>query len=325
MKKCLVTGATGFIGRSLCQHLRRHGVWVRAVVRRPADGPWDEFAVADLSRGGSAVDVLGDVDSVFHLAGRAHAVADRPGDDTEYERINVNGTQTLLAALSEHKVARIVFFSSVKTMGEGGDACVDERCSIPPETAYGSTKLAAERLVQEAGKRYGMHVCNLRLPLVYGPGVKGNLLRMIDAIERGRFPPLPEMGNKRSMVHVDDVVQAALLAATSPRANGQTYIVTDDQTYSTRYIQESIYRALGKRVPSWSVPIFVLRAMAKVGDLISFVTKRRFVFDSGTLEKLLGSSWYSAEKIKRELGYGPKRVFDDAVEEMVAHYKGQRA
>ena len=65
--------------------------------------------------------------------------------------------------------------------------------------------------------------------------------------------------------------------------------------------------------------------MAKVGDLISFVTKRRFVFDSDTLEKLLGSAWYSAEKIKRELGYRPKRVFDDAVEEMVAHYKGQRA
>jgi len=65
--------------------------------------------------------------------------------------------------------------------------------------------------------------------------------------------------------------------------------------------------------------------MAKVGDLISFVTKRRFVFDSDTLEKLLGSSWYSAEKIKRELGYRPKRAFDDAVEEMVSHYKGQRA
>ena len=65
--------------------------------------------------------------------------------------------------------------------------------------------------------------------------------------------------------------------------------------------------------------------MAKVGDLISFVTKRRFVFDSGTLEKLFGSSWYSSEKIKRELGYRPKRAFDDAVEEMVSHYKGQRA
>ena len=65
--------------------------------------------------------------------------------------------------------------------------------------------------------------------------------------------------------------------------------------------------------------------MAKVGDLASLITRRRFVFDSDTLEKLLGPSWYSSEKIKQELGYRPKRVFDDSIEEMVAHYKGQRA
>ena len=144
---------------------------------------------------------------------------------------------------------------------------------------------------------------------------------MIVAIEYGRFPPLPETGNKRSMVHVDDVVQAALLTATSPHANGKTYIVTDDRTYSTRHIHRSICQALGKRVPRWSIPIFFLRVMAKVGDFIGFVTRRRFVFDFGTLEKLLGSAWYSSEKIRRELGYRPKRAFDDSIEEIVVHHK----
>jgi len=95
----------------------------------------------------------------------------------------------------------------------------------------------------------------LRLSMVYGPTRKGNLPRMIEAVTKGRFPPLPETGNKRSMVHVDDVVQAAMLAAERPESVGQTYVVTDGPPYSTRQIYECICEALGRDAPKWHVPI----------------------------------------------------------------------
>ena len=327
-----MTGGTGFIGSHLVSALTRHGADVRVLVRETSEavhggGASDvRRSIGDLNDIASLAHACSDIDTIFHAAGYAHADdSETSTGATQHQKVNVAGTGMLLRCAQEKGVRRFVFISSSKAAGEGGERQVNEEWDRAPETAYGRSKKEAERLVLDAGLQSEMHVCNLRPALVYGPGVKGNLQKMMVAIERGKFPPLPETDNRRSMVHVDDVVQAALLAATSARANGKTYIVTDDQTYSTRCIQQSIYCALGKRVPSWSVPIFVLRAMAKVGDLISFVTTRRFVFDSGTLEKLLGASWYSSEKIKRELGYRPKRAFDDAVEEMVSHYKGQRA
>jgi UDP-glucose 4-epimerase len=205
-------------------------------------------------------------------------------------------------------------------MGEGGERCTDETLQLEPQTAYGRTKREAERLVLDAGSRSAMHVCILRMPLVYGAGVKGNLLRMMQAIDRGRFPPLPDSGNKRSMVHVDDVVQAALLATENPRANGQSYIVTDGRTYTTRELYVLTSRALGKAISRWSLPMSALQA-ATTGDWLGRLRGRRFPFDSDTLDKLLGSAWYSTDKISRELGYRPSRTFADSVGEMVAAYQ----
>ena len=105
-----------------------------------------------------------------------------------------------------------------------------------------------------AGREAGIETCVLRLPLVYGPGQKGNLLRMMEAIDRGRFPPLPDTGNQRSLVHVDDVVQALVLAATHDAAVGKTYYVTDNKPYTTTDLYRMMRRALGRAEPRWSLP-----------------------------------------------------------------------
>jgi nucleoside-diphosphate-sugar epimerase len=188
-------------------------------------------------------------------------------------------------------------------------------------TPYGRAKLEAEKLVLDAGKRHSLHVCVLRLPLVYGLDNDGNIPRMITAVDSGRFPSLPDVGNKRSMVHVADVVQAALLAAEKPAANGQIYLVTDGQTYSTRQLYAMICYALHRPVPTWYIPTSVLRAMGRTGDLIGRLRGRPFMFDSTVLQKLLGSAWYSSEKIVRDLGYRPTRTLEDAIGEMVDEYR----
>jgi len=127
------------------------------------------------------------------------------------------------------------------------------------------------------------------------------------------------------MVHVADVVQAAVLAAETPAANGQCYIVTDGGTYSTRELYLLICRGLGRTVPPWRVPLWALRVAAVAGDAIGKVLGRRFVFDSDALEKLIGSAWYSSGKISRELGYKATRRFEDALPEMIGRYRTDRS
>ena len=193
---------------------------------------------------------------------------------------------------------------------EGRRALTEEDC-IEPDTPYGKSKLAAEELVLHGG--YVPEPVVLRLCMVYGPQAKGNIEKMIEAVRHHRFPPLPEMGNRRSMVHVQDVVQAAVLAGTHPEAVGQVFIVSDGQTYSTRQLYELICRALNRKVPGWSVPIGVLRGLAVVGDLIGKARGRRFVFDSDALAKLTGSAWFSSDRIQTRLGFKPQWTLERAL------------
>jgi len=313
----LVTGASGFIGQVLCQRLRDQRVQVRGGMRRVVEGPWDEVVLVDLVTQRFPEDALAGVDTVFHLAGKAHALSETRQDEEEYSHVNTDGTRVLLEAAKDAGVRRFIFISSVKAMGEGGDACQDESKECRPETPYGESKLAAERLVLEGG--YVPEPVVLRLSMVYGPSRKGNLPRMIDAAAKGLFPPLPEVGNQRSMVHVVDVVQAALLAAEKPVAVGQTYIVTDGQTYSTRQMYEWICEALEKPVPVWNMPVGLLKILAKVGDGIGKIRGRRFLFDSDALDKLTSSACYSSEKIERELGFRPKWDLHSALPDIVAY------
>ena len=302
-KQCaVVTGANGLIGMKLCQALKEHGWHVIAVCRRPAPGPWDQVISADLAKNNQVLLPSG-ISVIFHLAGKAHALAETTQDEADYFAVNTAGTGRMLEASQRAGVRRFVMFSSVKAMGEGEKVEQDETADCRPETPYGKSKLAAEKLVLEGG--YVPEPVVLRLSMVYGLSNKGNLPRMIDAVFKDRFPPLPEVGNRRSMVHVEDVVQAALLTAECPEAVGQIYIVTDGRQYSTRQIYLWICHALQKPVPGWVMPLPALRLLAFIGDGLGRLRHKRFVFDSDALDKLIGSAAYSCRKLQSELAYRP--------------------
>jgi nucleoside-diphosphate-sugar epimerase len=326
--KALVTGAGGFIGQRLVERLRAGNCDVVALIHHEP-GPFDSVEKVD--------EVLGDIrdvdtmkaaaqgcDTVFHLAGRVHALSDTDADDALYDSLNIEGTRNVLEAAIAQGVERFVFFSSVKVLGEGGPERIDEDCEGVPETAYGRSKLTAENLVLEYGKQGGMHVTCLRLPLVYGPGNKGNLFRMIAAIDRGLFPPLPAIGNRRSMVHVSNVVESAWAAATNPNANGRRYIVADAEAYSTDDLYRMICHGLGRKTPRWSIPTGVLQLLGRIGDLIGRARGRRFFFDSDALDKLIGSAWYSSDNISRELGYQPAIEFRESLPELIDWYRASK-
>ena len=307
----VVTGGTGFVGRALCAQLASRGLRVRALARRPARGPWDELVIADVAHdlpGG----VLDGAACVFHVAGYAHART-RGGDAAAtHARVNDRGTGVVLAAALAARVRSFVLASSVKAMGEGGEAALDESAACRPETDYGRAKRAAELRVL-AAHGDGLDASVLRLPLVYGPGVGGNLARLLRAVRGGRLPALRLPPNARSMVDVRDAAAALVLLAESPAAGGRVWLVTDGEDYSTGRVLDAMYAALGRRPPRVAVPWPVLRALAICGDGLGALLGRRMPLDSGALDALAGSARYDASRIRRELGFAPRWTLERAL------------
>lgn len=294
--KNLVTGATGFIGRRLIHPNDR------ALVRR--HGSLADEAIGDLFDRTSLSSACTGIETVFHCAGYAHVFSS--SDPDAHWRINFGGTRNLVEAAADAGVRRFVFLSSVKAMAEPGDECADEDWPGEPDTPYGKAKRAAEDAVLEAGVRYDMHVVSLRLAMVYGHGGRGNLERMARGIRSGWFPPLPETGNKRSLVHVDDVVEVMRLVAERPEANGRTYIVADPRAYSGREIYDAIRAVLRKPTLRWSIPAGILRAAGRLNGGLGEI-----------VDRLIGSACYSPARIERELGWRARIGLGDGLREML--------
>lgn len=315
----LVTGASGFIGQRLCEALTRIGRVRALVCSGDVRGPWHEAVVGDVTDDVLPPALMKGVSVVLHLAGRAHVLDEREDNEAAFQRVNVAGTERLCGLAQRAGVERFVLASSVAVLGESqisGDSPVREDAPASPTTAYGRSKRDAERVVCERTRPPQPVV--LRFPLVYGPGLRGNLRVMIDAVASGRVPPPPRVPNRRSMIHVDDAVEAFVLAGTAPAVPGKTYTVTDGQTYSTRDIYETICVATGRRARGVAVSATVFKAAAAVGDAIGAMLGRRFVFDSTSYRKLFGSAWYESRALAAETGFAPQWTLQRAMPEMVA-------
>lgn len=304
----LVTGATGFIGRRLLRPGDR-------ALSRHASGR-DTEVFGNLLDPASLHAACRGVDTVLHCAGYAHAFASATPD--AHRRINFEGTRNLVEAAAQASVRRFVFLSSVKAMAEPGERCVDETWPGEPSTPYGRAKRDAENVVLDIGQRNGMHVVNLRLAMVYGRGGRGNLERMVRGIQAGWFPPLPETGNKRSLVHIGDVVDAVRTVALRPEANGRTYIVAGPDAYSGRQLYDAIRTVLGIPSGRWDVPAWVLRGGGLLGDGVEHFTGRAFPLNSEVVARLLGSECYSPARIEAELGWKARIGLVDGLREMLA-------
>ncbi|KAA6187309.1 SDR family NAD(P)-dependent oxidoreductase [Thiohalocapsa marina] len=339
-RRVLVTGATGGIGRRLVAALRQAGAQVTVLTRSPARAAalWPDAGVrvlvgdltdaASLAGAFKGADAAAGFDLVFHLASHAPPPGRRDVyQDPAHWPVTAEGTGHLVDAAVAAGVQRLVYLSSVKAMGDmagAGDTPADESTPAAPDSLYGQAKLAAEQRVLQA-RRHGLHVAVLRLPMVYGLGGQGNLARMMRAIARRRFPPWPPVANRRSAVHVQDVVRAALLAASDPRADGETFLVTDGAEYATRWIYERMCVALGRPVPRWSLPLWAWRLAAGLGAVAERLSGRAMPLTPDALGKLTGNACYSADKIRRQLGFVARHRLDDEILHMAAEHASARA
>jgi len=292
MKNVFITGASGFIGKKLVSYLALNGVNMRLLSRQ--SNLDYESIICDIEKEKIPASALKSIDTVFHLAGFAHDMHDSTKAKMRYQKINVEATIHLAELAVKSRVKRFIFVSSVKAGGFSvGGKCSSEEDQDEPSGIYGKTKREAELELLKIGHNSGMHVSIIRPSLVYGPNLKGNLKSMLSGIERGWFPPLPETGNKKSLIHVDDLVCALLLVAKVKSANGEIYIVTDGELYSSREIYTAMCFVLGKPVPRWSLPKLLF-------DLVAINPSMR-----NKIKKLFNDECYSSKKIQ-SLGFKPR-------------------
>ena len=292
-----VSGGTGFVGQRLVVALQQKQAYVRLLSRSKQNR---DTIICDLKVDHIPNDALIGVDTVFHLAGFAHDMRDASKIADLYYKVNVSATVQLANLAVESGVKRFVFVSSVKAGGNPPlGTRANEKDQKNTEDVYGKTKREAELKLLEIGKDSGMHVSIIRPSLVYGPNVKGNLQLMLSGVRAGWFPPLPETGNRRSMIHVDDLVRAILLIAEDKQANGEVFIATDGTPHSSREIYSVICNITGKPVPKWSVPKFLFNLIALTSPKIKY-----------KVDKLLGDECYSSEKLEA-LGFKSKRTLKE--------------
>jgi nucleoside-diphosphate-sugar epimerase len=309
----LVTGASGFIGTALSRALVARGHSVRAVVRGAgapsADTPGlHRVTVVDIAGEIDRRALLEGIDVVVHLAAIAHrAVADVP----EIRRVNVEATARLADAASG-SVRRFVFLSSVKVHGEdSGDVTYTEMAPTRPEDAYGRSKLEAELVLADLAARGGMELALLRPPLVYGPGVKANFLRLLRWIDSGLPLPFAGVSNRRSLVYLGNLVDAVVRCVEHPRALGP-FLVSDAETVSTAQLVSHAARALERPARLFRVPLGVLR-------LAGVITGR-----GEELRRLTGNLVIDASKARGVLAWRPPYSLDEGLAETARWFRTAR-
>lgn len=315
--KILVTGANGFVGRRLCEHLLDENFEVAAAVRL------DEKAVSlsrldqlclhkvgDICRDTYWGSALEGVDTVIHLAGRAHIMRERAADPLgEFRRINRDAALSLARQAVGNRVRRLIYLSTVKVHGElSSDRPFTEQDPPDPQDAYAVSKWEAEQGLTAIAREGGLELVIIRPPLIYGPGVKGNFRRLLEWLRRGMPLPLAGVNNRRSLVNLDNLVDLIALCISHPAAAGQTFLVSDDRDLSTLELTRALAQAMGRKARILPLPGRML---------ISLLTA---VGKQGLAQRIFGSLQVNPSKIKELLGWRPRHSVEEGLARTVAWF-----
>ncbi len=321
----VVTGATGFIGRHLVESLEGAGLRVRAIVRRPGQlsGRTESIVASDIHDREAVRRAFEGATSVVHLAGRAHAKPEGQNDPaSECTRINVDGTALLLEEAAAAGIRTFVFASSVKAVADESFEALTPDTPPRPTDAYGESKLEAERLVRVAAARHGFYAPILRLPVVYGPGMKANMAALFGAVDRGIPLPLASVTNRRSFVYVGNVV-AAVLALLERRAQDSPVgYVSDEKDLSTPDLVREIARVLGRSPRLFPMPPGILMGLGKTGGLLSRIAGLHF--STGSVTAVLGSLFVDTSSLREMTGSNPPFSAEQGMSLTAAWFRANR-
>ncbi|RKT98704.1 NAD-dependent dehydratase [Burkholderia sp. Nafp2/4-1b] len=299
MIRLLVTGANGFVGRAVCRLALARGYSVTGLVRRPGVCiPGVREWVHDIPGFDGLINAWTanrEVDCVIHLAGQVHAMRNQSDErDTAFEASNIAATLRVAKAARAFGASRFVFASSIKAVAERDVGVpLTERCTAAPEDAYGRSKACAEERLMELGGSAGLDIVIVRPPVVYGPWVRANILRMMDAVACGMPLPLAAAHARRSVIFVDNFADALLCCATDPRAQGECFHVADDDAPSIADLLRMTGDALGKPARLFSLPAGGLRMLRFLPGC------------SGAIQRVTNSLQLDTSHIKNVLAWHP--------------------
>ena len=302
----LLTGATGAVGPSVVKALLAAERPVR-ILLRPGESvnpqPGIEYVEGDITELAALGPACRGMEAVVHMAALLHEMG-RRSDDSEYERVNVNGTANVIEAAKAARARRVVVLSTIAVYGDLRGETATEDTPLRPDTPYATTKVAAERLALSAVDGEGKPLATvLRAAAVYGARVKGNYRRLVTSLARGTFVPIGDGQNRRTLLFDEDLAAAIVLALESPQAAGLVFNVTDGAPHTVDAIVRSICGALGRRPPRLHVPLGLAMAASGVIERAAVMARRHPPITKAMLSKYVEDVAVSGARIEKQLGF----------------------
>ena len=312
LARVLVTGANGFVGRALLASGQSLGL--RAALR---SAPSPELAVESVIVGDidAATDwtrALAGIDYVVHLAARVHVMNPAAGDRLEYERTNVLATEHLARAAAAAGVRQFIYLSSIKVNGEmTADRAFRASDTPQPLDDYGRSKLEAERRLLRIDADSAMRVAIIRPPLVYGPGVRANFLRLLSLANWAVPLPLASVDNVRSLVSVWNLCDliCSLLRRNEPISG--VYLVSDGVDISTPELLRRLARSMHRPAMLFPVPLKLLRTAASIAG------------KSAEFSRLCGSLAVDIRDTRTSLGWSPPVTLEQGLDWTARWYQNR--
>ncbi|TMQ69257.1 MAG: NAD-dependent epimerase/dehydratase family protein [Candidatus Eisenbacteria bacterium] len=323
--RALVTGASGFAGSNLCRTLRARDWQVRAIARSTSQvdalrEAGVEIVAGDIRDPAAVRAAMPGVDVVFHLA----AIFREAGkSDAEYHAVNLDGTRHAIEAAAAAGVSRFVHCSTVGVHGDTGAVPANEESPLVEATdSYNRTKLAAERWAREAFGRLGLAGTIVRPTSGYGPGER-RYVKLFSGIAHGRFLMIGSGATRMNLAYVDDLCEGMLLAASHPKAVGETFVLGGDENVAIADLARRIAAIVGGspwrvRVPAWPVVAAAVtcEALCRPLGIEPPLHRRRVGFF--TVQRA-----FDISKAKRVLGYRPRVALDDGLRATADWYRAQ--
>ena len=303
-RKLVVTGASGFVGRTLASLLQSNGDSVLGVCRSAGELGFPATTLPSFGDTDALKQPLSDAEVVIHCAARVHVMQDKVTDPLSvFREVNRDLTLKLARLAADNGVKRFVFLSSVKVNGESTSSSRPFRPddTPAPEDPYGISKLEAEQGLQQIALETGMEVVIIRPPLVYGPGVKGNFASMIKLVEKGLPLPFGAIDNRRSLVGLDNLVDLIITCIDHPSAANQLFLVSDGEDLSTSGLLRRVAKAMGKPSRLIPVPAVLLQLGATV------------LGKKAVGQRLLGSLQVDISSTRERLDWTPPLSVDEGL------------
>lgn len=326
MKTILITGATGFIASHLIPILHQQGWQVVAAIRsnfhQPLPAPTKTVVVGNIDQDTNWQAALKGVDTVIHLAARAHILQDDASDpEAEFFQVNTLGTSNLVQQAIQANVKHFIFISSIGAITTLSDQILTENSLCQPDTPYGRSKLQAEKDLIKLTKNTQMSWTILRPTLVYGQGNPGNMERLMKLVQRKLPLPFGALNNRRSFVYVGNLVDAIVTIVTHPKAKNQMFLISDGEDVSTAQLIRQIANCMELPCSLLPIPLSLLKLMGYIGDRIERVTQKPFILNNSTIERLSGSLWVDSGKIRQTLNWQPPYSFEQGLQETLKNYQ----